>query len=516
MAIEGDFCNAERFTVPTDLQIGLSEQHTIRLNGKGMVVLDFGKELHGGVRILAQYAGDGEAAIRIRTGESVSECYAETGEKNAGNYHTLRDISTRLLHFSDQTFFETGFRFVRIDFTEDKEIVLKAIVATSVMRDLHPIGGFHCDDERVNRIFEVACRTLMLNMQTHIWDGIKRDRLVWIGDMHPEMLGILCLFGQDPSVEDSLSYCKEHTPVPLWMNNIPTYTAWWLIILHDYYFHNHNIDYLRAQSDYIADAIGMLEGLVKEDGQLDLPKESFFDWPSHETSDEREGIRSLLALTAEKAATLCGVLGLDPSAAHEMHRRLFLKRPQVKHFKQCEAFSVYAGFKTAEEAFPFLTEHGAHGFSAFMSYYLLSVIADVDPARALALMKEYFGGMLDMGATSFWEDFDLDWMENSSPIDRLPRAGERDIHGDFGKFCYIGFRHSLCHGWSCGPIIFLIKKLSGIKPLEPGCKKVSIHPVSAGLKKYDIKFPTPQGVIEVKLENGKFDVTVPEGIEVVG
>ena len=24
------------------------------------------------------------------------------------------------------------------------------------------------------------------NIQNYIWDGIKRDRLVWIGDIHPE------------------------------------------------------------------------------------------------------------------------------------------------------------------------------------------------------------------------------------------------------------------------------------------------------------------------------------------
>ena len=35
------------------------------------------------------------------------------------------------------------------------------------------------------------------------------------------------------------------------------------------------------------------------------------------------------------------------------------------------------------------------------------------------------------------------------------KEGQRDIHGDFGAFCYQGFRHSLCHGWSAGVIGFL-------------------------------------------------------------
>ena len=31
--------------------------------------------------------------------------------------------------------------------------------------------------------------------------------------------------------------------------------------------------------------------------------------------------------------------------------------------------------------------------------------------------------------------------------------GKKDIHGDYGDYCYKGFRHSLCHGWASGPDI---------------------------------------------------------------
>jgi hypothetical protein len=95
--------------------------------------------------------------------------------------------------------------------------------------------------------------------------------------------------------------------------------------------------------------------------------------------------------------------------------------------------------------------------STFMSYYILSAVASFDKDAAVRMMKEYYGAMLDKGATTFWEDFDLAWMKGSSRIDEFPTAGERDIHGDFGAFCYKGFRHSLCHGWSAGVIEFIRK-----------------------------------------------------------
>lgn len=514
---EGTFQNLEKLTEPTDLQIGLREEHLVSVKGKGYVILDFGVEMNGGVRILTHLIETGGTYVRIRTGESVAECCAEQGDRVAGNHHTLRDAKELLLNYSDMTFFETGFRFVRVDFLEDKEVGLKAIAAVSVHRDLHPVGSFTCSDERVNKIFEVASRTLMLNMENYIWDGIKRDRLVWIGDMHPETTGIACLFGSDPTVERSLSHVKDHTPLPKWMNDTPPYTAWWIIILHDYYMQNANRAYLEEQKEYLLGALELLDSVVSEEGKVLEGEDVLFDWPSHLSADERIGAYAIWTLAAKRGSALLRYLGEDDAVARRMLEKLSKRGAHaVERFKQCEAFLVYAGLKDAKDSFDFLTRNGAHGFSTFMSYYILRAIGACDPERALELMKEYYGAMLDLGATTFWEDFDLDWAEGSCPLDRLPKAGERDIHGDFGQHCYVGFRHSLCHGWSCGPIQFLMLVLGGIEILEPGCGKMRIKPVSAGLDWFEISYPTPHGVVSISYADGKAKVIVPEGVELVG
>ena len=67
--------------------------------------------------------------------------------------------------------------------------------------------------------------------------------------------------------------------------------------------------------------------------------------------------------------------------------------------------------------------------------------------------------MLSRGATTFWEDFDVAWLEGSGRIDEFPEKGQKDIHGDFGAFCHIGFRHSLCHGWASGVLAFIIEQM---------------------------------------------------------
>lgn len=92
--------------------------------------------------------------------------------------------------------------------------------------------------------------------------------------------------------------------------------------------------------------------------------------------------------------------------------------------------------------------------STFMSYYILKAVHAFSPELAKAMLKEYYGGMLQLGATTFWEDFEPEQLDGT-PIDVLPQEGKPDCHGDFGMHCYIGFRRSLCHGWSAGVVAYI-------------------------------------------------------------
>lgn len=86
--------NAENLLKEKELQIGLIERETTEIKGVGHIVLDYGKEISGGVRILT-YRVKGNKRIRVRFGESLTESCAEIGEKNATNDHSLRDMTGR-------------------------------------------------------------------------------------------------------------------------------------------------------------------------------------------------------------------------------------------------------------------------------------------------------------------------------------------------------------------------------------------------------------------------------------
>lgn len=503
----GNVENAECLLKESIPQICLTEPELMVLRNEGDteagVLIDFGKELHGSVRIMALGTADGKPAhVLISTGESVMEALSSIGEKNATNDHAIRYTEYDLPMYSDMTLNETGFRFVYLKLLgENAQVSIKSITAVSIYRDLPYLGTFRCDNEVINRIYDTSAYTCHLCLQNYIWDGIKRDRLVWIGDMHPEMLTIRTVFGDLPIVNESLKVIRDITPLPGWMNGIWTYSLWWLIIVHDWFFYTGDAALAGEHREYVEALSEQIAGLVNEDGS-DNFNDYFLDWPTKDTPAAVHGTRAVLMLALQAAGDMAMYYGNTEAAKKYRQLVEVLKQCRVEsgEAKQSTAMLALAGWMDAQKAAEQILEGGAKGFSTFMSYYILKAAAKKDMAATLDAMVEYYGAMLSMGATTFWEDFNLDWMENAAPIDEIVPEGKSDIHGDNGAYCYIGFRHSLCHGWSSGPTAFLAEEVLGIRILEPGCRKMEIRPQLGNLKWAEGTYPTPFGTIFVRCE----------------
>ena len=151
----------------------------------------------------------------------------------------------------------------------------------------------------------------------------------------------------------------------------------------------------------------------------------------------------------------------------------------------------------------------------FMGFYTLSARAKAkDGAGVIDTIKKFYGAMLDFGATSFWEDFNMDWLENATPIDEPPVPGKRDLHADCGAFCYVGLRHSLCHGWASGPAAVLMQMLCGLEILEPGFARIRLRPDCCNLDSFSCTIPTPKGLIKIDAVKGQEPhIELPDGVE---
>ena len=505
------------------------------------ILLDFGRELHGGLQIVTGMPADHTPVrIRVRYGESASEAMCEIDGKNgATNDHAIRDFETTLPWLGKIELGNSGFRFVRIDLLDDnRELHLKEVRAISIMRDLKYRGTFECNDERLNQIWQTGARTVHLNMQEYLWDGIKRDRLVWMGDMHPEVMTISHVFGNNEIVPKSLDLLKSVTPLPNWMNTMYTYSLWWIIVQRDWYhFHGDN-QYLENQRDYLVGLLDILLTKRIDENGYETSGGGFLDWPSNANQPAmKAGTQALMMMAIKAGGELCAHLGEEAMATRCQERYAKMEEvapkiveqyfreaehPTAPGSKQAAALMALAGILDAEKAnADVLTVEGARGFSTFYGYYMLQAMAKAgDYEGAMQVIRDFWGAMLDMGATSFWEDFNIDWLPNAAPIDELVPEGKKDIHGDFGAYCYEGFRHSLCHGWASGPTAWMIEHVLGVEVVEAGCKVVRITPHLGELEWAKGSFPTPYGDIQIshtRQADGsvKSKIDAPRGVKII-
>lgn len=518
--------NAQELLTARPLQIGFFDGGAVFTERRAHFILDFGKEIAGGVRILT-YAAQGNRRVRIRFGESISECCAEIGEDNATNDHALRDFYVELSDLSDMTFGNTGFRFVRIDTEQDSAIKFQAIVAATNIDSREYLGRFECDDPLLNEIWNTAAYTLRLCIQNgYLWDGVKRDRLVWVGDLYPMIHAAYCLYGDLPEIRNSLLFAQQEGIPPKWMNNIPMYSFWWLINLAENCFHTGDKKFAQDKLPFIYAILHEIEKYVDENGETHF-EFNFIDWAMHyqegedekKRQDEMVGTNALLRITLTETKRLLQVLEEDCSLCDRILSRLNRKMLFVHSYKQAAAFAVLSGTKS-EQMRTVLKDGGAKGVSTFMSYPIFTALTRYEEYEFnLKNIKEYYGKMLELGATTFWEDFDVAAAENMCRIDKLPTVREKDFHRTFGKFCYKGFRHSLCHGWSSGVIPYLAETVLGIKEIGDDGTEFEINAHLSHLKHVKGAYPTKYGNIEVKYllqENGEYKITVnaPSGITI--
>ena len=491
------------------------------------LLVDFGREIHGGLQIVTGVGGTNRPLkIRVRLGESVSEAMSNAGTQGAGNDHAMRDFNMQLPWLGVAEAGNSGFRFARIDLLDPSvTLQIKEINAIFIYRDIPYLGSFRSNDERLNNIWLTGAYTVHLNMQEYIWDGIKRDRLVWLGDLHPEVMTVSSVFGYNEVIPKSLDLARDITPLPGWMNGMCSYSLWWIIIHRDWYLYQGNLAYLKEQQKYLSELLDLLFTKVDNSGREKLDGGGrFLDWPSSpNTAGVNAGLQALTAMAFQAGNEMCTTLG-DAARAEKCSAILAKMKTQTSphnQLKQAAALLALIDMMPARQADEeVISADGARNFSTFYGYYMLQAQAKAgNYSGALDNIRKYWGGMLDMGATTFWEDFNLDWMENAAGIDELVPAGKKDIHADFGDYCYKNLRHSLCHGWASGPTAWLTEHVLGVKPLAPGCKILRIEPHLDTLEWVEGSFPTPQGVVHISHRKGadgkiKTKVKAPKGVKV--
>jgi alpha-L-rhamnosidase len=145
--------------------------------------------------------------------------------------------------------------------------------------------------------------------------------------------------------------------------------------------------------------------------------------------------------------------------------------------------------------------------SPYYGSYVLDALAEIGhPDAALRWIREYWGGMIGEGATSFWEAYDPAWPKD-------------DPHVDLQADDTSGYRISLAHGWASGPSYWLMEQVLGIQPTAPGFAQTTLRPDLLGLAWARGAEPTPHGLLSVSLSHTHAEhslhlvVDLPSGID---
>ncbi len=97
----GDIKNINNLFIKKELQIGLNEPVNTIMNEDSNILLDFGKELCGGIRILVCNYDNRPIDLLVRFGESVSEALSDIGNKNSSNDHAVREFNVKTTNLCD-------------------------------------------------------------------------------------------------------------------------------------------------------------------------------------------------------------------------------------------------------------------------------------------------------------------------------------------------------------------------------------------------------------------------------
>jgi hypothetical protein len=138
----------------------------------------------------------------------------------------------------------------------------------------------------------------------------------------------------------------------------------------------------------------------------------------------------------------------------------------------------------------------------YYNYYVISAMAKMGHrAEALDWIRQFWGGMIDEGATSFWEGYDPSWYKG-------------DFHSSLQADDTTGYQASLAHGWSTGVTPWIMEEIAGIHARGGGFSEVDIRPDLLDLQWAQGGEPTPRGMLKVEIhkENGyKTTIDLPPG-----
>ena len=448
-------------------------------------VIDFGTHLVGKVSLKLSYIGsppDAPVFVRLKFCEHKSEIGEDTSD-----YHgwiSKSWIQEEFVHIDDipstvRLPRRYAVRYIKIDvisISSKFRLVLEGAsvdATTSACQNVALCGR----DDRAKKIDEVALRTLRNCMQCEFEDGPKRDRRLWLGDLRLQALANYKTYKNYDLVKRCLylfaGASDKNGNIPACVFTRPR------VIPDDTFMFDYSLLFIPTLLDYYAetgDKSTALDLLPLALRQIEIAKESFdedvvrdsdklgwcfIDWSLE--LNKQCSAQGVYIYCEKCAAKLCTLLEKDASELYDDVKKktdaaisaffdeklgLFASGKDRQLSYASNIWMCLSGVFDEEKCRDILINlektDSIRPVTPYLYHHYIQALTDCgELSKAEKMMYDYWGGMVEAGADTFWELYDPK-NPNASPY------GSRSVN-------------SYCHAWSCTPSYFIRKYFSGDK-----------------------------------------------------
>lgn len=475
------------------------------------VSADFGEETYGYVRFRGI---KGSGAVKVIYAESEAERLsvdlAVTEGWGLDGWEMLELSETEEYRVS----LPRGFRYVSL-VRASGDVTVDDICMDRETKGLPVRGSFRCSDDEINRIWDVSAHTLELTCREVFIEGVKRDHWVWSGDAVQSFLMNYYVFGDYDGCRDTLWALRGKDPVKMHLNSIMDYTFYWFDAVERYRLYSGDRYFARQVYPRMRTLMEFAISRLDKDGRPANQKGDwmFIDWapkPLPNLGGVASFEQMLLVRALEATAKVAREVGRDEDADSYLARANRLKSEIIPRYwsdsngglmhmiyndgrvdplitRYPNIFGIFYGYfdeaqRRSVVENVIMNDEVMKIQTPYMRFYELEALCAIGrQADVIREIKSYWGGMLRLGATSFWELYNPD------------EKGDRQ-YAMYGR----RFGKSLCHAWGASPVYLLGRYCLGVTPTAPGFSEYEVKPDLGGLEWIEGAVPAPFGLIHVK------------------
>lgn len=504
---------------PSTFGLPVMPQSAASVTKKGTSMLvDFGRETFGFVKL---HGIKGKGNVTLYYGESKEEAMSKDGAVTLDRLSFQTTMKDTVMSLSK------AFRYVNV--VSDASITVDSVSMLYEYADVKETGSFKCSDNEINRIYDVAKYTFRLNTREFFIDGIKRDRWVWSGDAYQSYLMNYYLYFDNETVTRTLLALRGKDPVTSHINTIMDYTFYWFLGIYDYYLYSGEKNFIIQFYPRMQSLMDYCIGRRNKDGLMEgMPGDwIFIDWAAGLSKKGEVSFEQMLLCRSLETMAICAGIVNDKANAstykkmsEELKQQIFsIYWNNEKHAlvhsrvngtptdnvtRYANMFGIFFNYFTEQQKqevkkHVLLNDSIQKITTPYMRFYELEALCAMgEQSYVLSEMKNYWGGMLKLGATSFWEEYN-------------PQKSGAEHYAMYGR----EFGKSLCHAWGASPIYLLGKYFLGVRPTSPGYDTYVIEPRLGGLQWMEGRVPMPHGDIDIYCSAREIKITSSAGTGVL-